>query len=487
MKKYNKRSTVMILVVLILAISIGFALLSTTLKINGSAILYNGKWNIYWDNVVVSTGSVSSTNPEIGQDEGEQLKTKLTWEADFEEPGDFYEFTVDAVNAGSYDAVITDIESSVTPALPEFMNYTVTYDDNTAIAVYDPLNKADTSTNPATPTRKKYKVRIEFSSSVTEEQLADMPDEGYEFTFEYDVTYGQASINDPTKKEVVSLKTSDGTPIASLDKEELKDAIGSDVDYKTMYPIDWQLFYADEDYVYLITKGYVPHKYLPSELYKDTHSNYDVGFTSDDFTISNILPDARWSSGMASAAIQNNPLKNKYLKWANAYPTSNNNNSIATAYMMDTNVWANFAGNAKGAFAIGGPTLEMFIESYNTGNLTHLETYDEINNVNSNSFGYNAKRVDENAYSYYWNDSAAEKLFYPYWSETPNMWDPSERSNDIYDYVKSYFIASPAYHDANCLPIVGYGGELYHGNTQAIPVSNSGMRPVVAIPRSSLK
>lgn len=483
MKKYSRNTKVMILVILVLAVSIGFAALSTTLKINGDAIVHGGKWDIYWDNVEVADGSVESEIPEINVDDEENPRTKVSWDVLLEEPGDYYEFTVDAVNNGSIDAVITDIESTVTPELPEFINYTVTYDDNTAIRVYDPLNKK----NGNTPTTKKYKVRIEFSTSATEEQLDDMPDEGYVFEFEYDVTYGQASVYDSTKKEIVSLKTSDGTPIASLDDEEIIGKIGSDVDYKTMYPIDWQLFYADEDYVYLITKSYVPHKYLPSELYKDTHSNYDVGFTSDDFTISNILPDARWSSGMASAAIQNNPLKNKYLKWANAYPTSNNNNAIATAYMMDTNVWANFAGNAKGAFAIGGPTLELLIQSYNTGNLTHFETYDEINNVNSNSFGYNAKRVDENAYSYYWNDGAADKLFYPYWSETPNMWDPSERSNDIYDYVKSYFIASPGHRDANCLPIIGYGGELYHGNSQSIPVSNSGMRPVVAIPRSSLK
>ena len=190
---------------------------------------------------------------------------------------------------------------------------------------------------------------------------------------------------------------------------------------------------------------------------------------------------------MASDAIQNNPLTDKYLKWANAYPTSNNNNSIATAYMMDTNVWANFAGNAKGAFAIGGPTLELLIQSYNTGNLTQFETYDEINSVNSNDIGYKIKRVNERDYTFKWNSSGSGEFFYPYYSKTPNMWDPSESNSQIYGYVRSYFIASPTGRDANCVPILGYGGELYYETPQSIPGSNSGMRPVVAIPRSSLK
>ncbi len=483
MKKYSRNTKVMILVILVLAISIGFAALSTTLKINGDAIVHGGKWDVYWDNVEVADGSVGADTPVIGADIGDQPKTKVSWDILLEEPGDYYEFTVDAVNNGSIDAVITDIESTVTPELPEFINYTVTYDDNTAISVYDPLNKK----NGNTPTRKKYKVRIEFSTDVTKEQLNNIPDEGYVFEFEYDVVYGQASVNDPNKKEIVSLKTSDGTPITSLDDEELKDAIGSDVVYKTMYPIDWQLFYGDEDYVYLIAKGYVPHKYLPSELWKHGSNAYNIGFTSSDYSVNNILTDARWSSGMASDAIQNNPLTDKYLKWANAYPTSNNNNSIATAYMMDTNVWANFAGNAKGAFAIGGPTLELLIQSYNTGNLTQFETYDEINSVNSNDIGYKIKRVNERDYTFKWNSNGSEEFFYPYYSKTPNMWDPSESNSQIYGHVRSYFIASPTGRDANCVPILGDGGELYYDNSQSIPVSNSGMRPVVAIPRSSLK
>ena len=492
MKKYNRSTKVMILVVLVLAISIGFAALSTTLKINGDAIVHGGKWNIYWDNVEVVSGSVEADEPEIGQDDGDLPKTKVTWDVLLEEPGDFYEFTIDAVNAGTVDAVITDIESSATPTLPEYISYTVTYADGTGVVVNDPLAKRDDSTTPFTPTRKKYKVRVEFLSTVTEEQLDEIPEEGLEYQLEYDVTYGQASVNNLTPK-IIPLKTDDGTSIDEVSDDELEEKLcGKYVTgFKTVYPIKWQYFYRDEDYVYLIADDYVPHKYLPAELWKSSTDPRHTGFISASWVtvpVDNIFPDARWSSGMASSAIQNNPIKDKYLKYANAYPTNNNKNAIATAYMMDTSVWANYAGNAKGAFAMGGPTLELLLESYNACHKWKYETYDTVTpdfNVNEN--GYLGKRADERINGSEWTTYTNPQfghMFYPYYEFTPNVWDVSTRSGFPY----GYWIASPSAYSPDYLPVLGMGGELYLDyNNNLLNGGNQGFRPVVAIPRDSIR
>ena len=55
--KKNKNQKVFIFLVLLLAISVGYALIATTLKINGSSNVKSARWNVYWDNLQVKEGS----------------------------------------------------------------------------------------------------------------------------------------------------------------------------------------------------------------------------------------------------------------------------------------------------------------------------------------------------------------------------------------------------------------------------------------------
>ena len=79
---------------IILLLGLGYALLQQDLNIAGTTRLNNPTWDIYWDNVVVSDGSVSASTPEINSSE-----TTVSYTVTLNEPGDFYEFSVDAVNA----------------------------------------------------------------------------------------------------------------------------------------------------------------------------------------------------------------------------------------------------------------------------------------------------------------------------------------------------------------------------------------------------
>jgi hypothetical protein len=112
-------------------------------------------------------------------------------------PGDFYEFQVDATNGGSLDAmvdVLTEVidDDEEHGALPPYVKLSVTYVDGKAIEPKHLLKKADFSTTPATPTKERVKVRIEFLTSVTPEQLAEIDENGEEYSINIGLTYKQA-------------------------------------------------------------------------------------------------------------------------------------------------------------------------------------------------------------------------------------------------------------------------------------------------------
>ena len=188
-KKQNK---LMLLLVLLLAVTIGYAAISTTLKIEGEATVNKQNWNIYWGEPTVTQGSKSMTAPTRGADSGEPANTKLTWSVTLDLPGDFYEFTVDAVNAGTIDAMITNIDDTVSPALPvnpDYIKYEITYADGMELALNHLLKKATGNT----PTTEKYKVRVYYDENAATRDTINNMSATTTYTFTFGVTYGQAT------------------------------------------------------------------------------------------------------------------------------------------------------------------------------------------------------------------------------------------------------------------------------------------------------
>jgi hypothetical protein len=189
----NTRNRIMIALIVVLAISIAYAAISTTLKINGSALFKKQTWSVYWANPQVTTGSATSTPPTVSEDEGDPSNTKATWNTTLTNPGDFYEFTIDAINEGTIDAMIDGTSFDLPNNLPDYIDYTITYDDGQDIEEGHVLPKADDSTTPPTPTVETYKIRVEYDpSKATEETIANIPAEGVTYTFTAGVDYSQA-------------------------------------------------------------------------------------------------------------------------------------------------------------------------------------------------------------------------------------------------------------------------------------------------------
>lgn len=74
-----------------------------------------------------------------------------------------------------------------------------------------------------------------------------------------------------------------------------------------------------------------------------------------------------YGSYSGSSYINSNSKAKKWISWSNNYNSSTNSNIKSVSYMLDTNVWTRQYGDNNFAdYVIGGPTLEMFVASWNT-------------------------------------------------------------------------------------------------------------------------
>ena len=215
-------------------------------------------------------------------------------------------------------------------------------------------------------------------------------------------------------------------------KKNAKSFYGSKV---TNYTCDgtgvsiWRIFYADNENIYLIADDYISINDAPkgksgTALYKNT--DYRLSFM-------NVYKDYSGSSWI----LENSKAKkwlNKYFNYTadngTTYPnkTSENSNIRAVAFMMDTSdgVWGKWANSNFAEYAIGGPTLEMYVESYKD---SHPESNISCDVTGTNGYTYsNASGLeasDENNGIYI--KTSQEKAY--------AMWLASPSSNDNRDIV----------------------------------------------------
>ena len=178
--RIDKDNIKIILILLVVCLGIGYSYLNTELNINGTANINSANWNVYWNNVQVTEGSVSAPTPTI-----DSTKTTVSYSIILNTPGDYYEFTVDAVNGGTIDAMIDTIDSKLNGAtittLPDYLKYTVTYSDGVAL---EPNHQLLHNTT------EKYKVRIEYRTDI---ELNQLPATNQTLSLQFTVTYRQAT------------------------------------------------------------------------------------------------------------------------------------------------------------------------------------------------------------------------------------------------------------------------------------------------------
>ena len=131
MKNKNKSPYVAIIMILMICVTIGYALLNTTLNITGKSNISKNTWDVRFDYVSVGKGSVEAIKEPTIVD-----GTSLDFEVSLDLPGDYYMFTVDVVNNGTIDAMIESIvkEPELTDEQKKYLNYSIEYDNGIDIA-----------------------------------------------------------------------------------------------------------------------------------------------------------------------------------------------------------------------------------------------------------------------------------------------------------------------------------------------------------------
>ena len=180
MKRQRKYNLILLLIILVAGIGLGYAALSANLEIDGTTNLTKTTWDIHFDHIQETSGGVTPNSTTSINAAGDTVTYSIT----LSNPGEFYEFTVDAVNAGTVDGMIESITSTLNNGsisnLPDCLTYSVTYFDGVEIASNQLL---------AANTSETYKVRVEFKTDIEEE---DLPDSNQTLSLTFTVNYVQA-------------------------------------------------------------------------------------------------------------------------------------------------------------------------------------------------------------------------------------------------------------------------------------------------------
>ena len=163
--------------VFVLALTIVYAALATTLNISGNAEVIASNWDIYLDNVQLMSGSVNKDLPIIND------KRTVSFSVNLINPGDYYMFTVDVVNNGSIDAMIDGIvktpELSVEQA--KYLNYEVLYQNGDYLNTKQVVEKGSFV---------RLKVKVEFRKDISSSSL---PTNSETLNLSFSINYTQAS------------------------------------------------------------------------------------------------------------------------------------------------------------------------------------------------------------------------------------------------------------------------------------------------------
>lgn len=186
LRKMEKQRNTQMLVILVLAVavltmSVGFAAYSASLSINGTTNISAANWDVNFDTTTFTESStIKATTKNI-------TGTNVTYTVALAKPGDFYEFTIDVKNLGTFNANLTDVTlTALTEEQSKYLTYKLSYNgvdySSTATGLSVPL-AAKTGVETVT-------VRVEY---VAPADPADLPASDVELSLTASLTYKQVA------------------------------------------------------------------------------------------------------------------------------------------------------------------------------------------------------------------------------------------------------------------------------------------------------
>ena len=154
-KKNTQIMVIAILSIALLFMSAGFAGLANT-------------WSVHY--VTTGTGSYQESAGSVAASAHNVTNTDFTFTVDLDKPGDYYEATVDVINAGTLNAALTSITmSTLTSQQQKYLSYKVYFDGHEFTASQSNLSYSLPATTGNT---KTVKVRAEY---IAPEHSSDLP------------------------------------------------------------------------------------------------------------------------------------------------------------------------------------------------------------------------------------------------------------------------------------------------------------------------
>jgi len=248
--------------------------------------------------------------------------------------------------------------------------------------------------------------------------------------------------------------------------------------------VGWKIFYAGttpggtENNIYLIADSLISSDNIGSTLqglltYSNSYS-FDfknvVGPASSLPEPGYVQVNSDYLEGTGASRFINSPAKN-WLKYARSTSidsgygyTSSTNNMMATAMMLDTTVWTQYCNDAFAEYAIGGPTLDMFVASWNQTQTTQL-----YYNATSSDSGYYIKADSEPTTENYSASGLTEN------NSTGILYLCSGE-----EYETLYWLASPCALNVRNIFTIDVGSATISYETVG-ETSENGLRPVVCL------
>ncbi len=209
--KYNYKRTFFVLFLFLLLGSFGLAYsyLTTNLSIDGTSNVKSAKWDVHFDNAEPSEGSVMGA---VNYD-----NTTASFTVTLANPGEYFEFTIDLINAGTLNAKIAGM--NVSPILTEeqqqYFSYTVSYVNGTEIRENDGLDAGVT---------RKIKVRVEYLMQA-DSSLYPSDDDNIDFSVSIDIIQGTG---EPVYDYPSLSLTFNGDPVSLPPEEPVTMIVGED-------------------------------------------------------------------------------------------------------------------------------------------------------------------------------------------------------------------------------------------------------------------
>ena len=229
---------------------------------------------------------------------------------------------------------------------------------------------------------------------------------------------------------------------------------------------DWKIFYSDGTHIFLITGDYV-------DLSVANRLNSNTGMTKQGSKYR-----VNWGSAPSSLQAVEDTVKTRFMTTGYTLNSSNLNSKCVSTLLNASN-WESYKDNNEMAeYAVGGSTIEMWMDSWNKlCDRKYNKPSDKLYCNNTNSNGYyvgtssnpTSAAISSSVMSA--KDGYNNSLYYPHHASISD-------GDGNYDYCDSYWLASPAANSSYNVLNVHCNGYVY---SSIYNDTNMGVRPVVSL------